>query len=426
MVRILHFSDAHIDTVRQGRHDPQSGLPVRTLDFLQALDIIVDTAIAQKAELAIFAGDAYRNQLPAPTFQREWGKRILRLSQAGIFTILVVGNHDVSPATGRAHALQEFETLRIPNTCVISEPCLLTPKDLNGLPLQIIGLPWISRSGLMAYTEARGKSLKDVQVEIEDLLSDALKDLLNQLDPALPAILTAHLTVQGAVYGNERSVMLGRDLTIPPGLLKDEKLDYVALGHIHRFQDLNKGQYPPIVYAGSIEKMDFGEMRDAKGFVLADVERKKTSYTFHPLSGRKFLSSDIEVTDQDAITDTIIKKMPSRDSLKDAIFRLNLFYPSKWEVLIDEHAIRDHAEDAFEFYLVRNPSRDVRVQLSEDMRLGQMAPLDVMDVYWKSNHVDEVQAGELRRLATTIMQSCERNESVDAFLEKLEKGSGEA
>ena len=426
MVRILHFSDAHIDTVRQGRHDPQSGLPVRTLDFLQALDIIVDTAIAQKAELAIFAGDAYRNQLPAPTFQREWGKRILRLSQAGIFTILVVGNHDISPATGRAHALQEFETLRIPNTCVISEPCLLTPKDLNGLPLQIIGLPWISRSGLMAYTEARGKSLKDVQVEIEDLLSDALKDLLNQLDPALPAILTAHLTVQGAVYGNERSVMLGRDLTIPPGLLKDEKLDYVALGHIHRFQDLNKGQYPPIVYAGSIEKMDFGEMRDAKGFVLADVERKKTSYTFHPLSGRKFLSSDIEVTDQDAITDTIIKKMPSRDSLKDAIFRLNLFYPSKWEVLIDEHAIRDHAEDAFEFYLVRNPSRDVRVQLSEDMRLGQMAPLDVMDVYWKSNHVDEVQAGELRRLATTIMQSCERNESVDAFLEKLEKGSGEA
>jgi exonuclease SbcD len=426
MVRILHFSDAHIDMVRQGRHDPQSGLPVRTLDFLQALDTIVDTAIAQKAELAIFAGDAYRNQLPAPTFQREWGKRILRLSQAGIFTILVVGNHDVSPATGRAHALQEFETLRIPNTCVISEPCLLTPKDLNGLPLQIIGLPWISRSGLMAYTEARGKSLKDVQVEIEDLLSDALKDLLNQLDPALPAILTAHLTVQGAVYGNERSVMLGRDLTIPPGLLKDEKLDYVALGHIHRFQDLNKGQYPPIVYAGSIEKMDFGEMRDAKGFVLADVERKKTSYTFHPLSGRKFLSSDIEVTDQDAITDTIIKKMPSRDSLKDAIFRLNLFYPSKWEVLIDEHAIRDHAEDAFEFYLVRNPSRDVRVQLSEDMRLGQMAPLDVMDVYWKSNHVDEVQAGELRRLATTIMQSCERNESVDAFLKKLEKGSGEA
>jgi len=426
MVRILHFSDAHIDMVRQGRHDPQSGLPVRTLDFLQALDTIVDTTIAQKAELAIFAGDAYRNQLPAPTFQREWGKRILRLSQAGIFTILVVGNHDISPATGRAHALQEFETLRIPNTCVISEPCLLTPKDLNGLPLQIIGLPWISRSGLMAYTEARGKSLKDVQVEIEDLLSDALKDLLNQLDPALPAILTAHLTVQGAVYGNERSVMLGRDLTIPPGLLKDEKLDYVALGHIHRFQDLNKGQYPPIVYAGSIEKMDFGEMRDAKGFVLADVERKKTSYTFHPLSGRKFLSSDIEVTDQDAITDTIIKKMPSRDSLKDAIFRLNLFYPSKWEVLIDEHAIRDHAEDAFEFYLVRNPSRDVRVQLSEDMRLGQMAPLDVMDVYWKSNHVDEVQAGELRRLATTIMQSCERNESVDAFLEKLEKGSGEA
>ncbi len=273
--------------------------------------------------------DAYRNQIPAPTFQREWGKRILRLSQASIFTILVVGNHDISPATGRAHALQEFETLRIPNTCVISEPCLLTPKDLNGLPLQIIGLPWISRSGLMAYTEARGKSLKDVQVEIEDLLSDALKDLLNQLDPALPAILTAHLTVQGAVYGNERSVMLGRDLTIPPGLLKDEKLDYVALGHIHRFQDLNKGQYPPIVYAGSIEKMDFGEMRMPK-VSCGGCGRKKTLY-FHPLSGRKLLSSDIE-SGIGCHNRYDHQKMAS-GILKDAIFRLILFYPSKGEVL---------------------------------------------------------------------------------------------
>jgi len=422
MVKILHFSDAHIDMVRQGRRDPKSGLPVRSLDFLSALDTIIETAIAQKVDLVIFTGDAYRNQVPVPTFQREWGKRILRLSQAGIFTILVVGNHDISPAAGHAHALQEFETLCIPNTFVISEPILLKPEDLNGLPLQIIGLPWISRSGLMAYMETQGKSLVDVHIEMEDLISQILKELLSQVDEKLPTILTSHITVQGAVYGNERSVMLGNDLLIPPGLLKDERLDYVALGHIHRFQDVNNGQYPPIIYAGSIEKMDFGEVNDVKGFVLVNVERKGTTYTFLPLEGRKFLSTEIEINDSEDITAEILNKMPARDELNDAIYRLSLIYPSKLEGLIDEHAIRDYVENTFEFYLVRNPYSGTRVQLSKDMQLAQMSPLDILDLYWKANHVEEDQAQELRQLAATIIHSCERNEPVASFVDKLEKG----
>ncbi len=426
MVRVLHFSDAHIDMVRQGRRDPQSGLPLRTLDFLHALDTIVDTAIHQKVDLVIFAGDAYRNQLPAPTFQREWGKRVLRLSQTGIFTILVVGNHDISPATGRAHALQEFETLHIPNTFVISEPCLLKPEDLNGLPIQIIGLPWISRSGLMAYMEVQGKSLDDVHMEIETVLSDLLTHFLDQLDTSLPAILTAHITVQGAVYGNERSVMLGRDLVIAPGLLKDERLDYVALGHIHQFQDLNKGHYPPVVYSGSIEKMDFGELKDTKGFVIAEVARKATTYTFHPLQGRKYLSTEIEIKKQEGINDAIFKKIPAQKDLKDAIYRLVLTYPRKWEALIDEHAIREHADSAFEFYLVRNPHSESRVHLPDSIQLGQMAAIDLLDLYWKSVHMDEIQTQELQRLAAAIINSSDRNKSAENLSKNLIQRSDEA
>ena len=133
MIKLLHFADAHIDLARQGRHDPESGLPLRVLDFLKALDTIIDTAVEEKVDLVIFAGDAYRDRTPAPTYQREWGKRIMRLSGAGIQTLLVVGNHDVSPASGRAHTMQEYETLQVPNVHVISRPCLLGPDDLNGL-----------------------------------------------------------------------------------------------------------------------------------------------------------------------------------------------------------------------------------------------------------------------------------------------------
>jgi DNA repair protein SbcD/Mre11 len=113
-MKILHFADAHIDMANYGRHDPQTGLPLRVLDFLKSLDTIVDAAITEKVDMVIFAGDAYKDRSPAPTFQREWGRRIIRLSRAGIPTFLLVGNHDMSPAAGRAHAIQEFDTLRNP------------------------------------------------------------------------------------------------------------------------------------------------------------------------------------------------------------------------------------------------------------------------------------------------------------------------
>src|SRR3990172_8478631 len=96
-MKILHFADAHIDMANYGRHDPESGLPVRVLDFLKSLDRIVDTAIAEKVDLVLFAGDAYKDRSPAPTFQREWGRRIILLSPAKIPTPLL----EIGGAWGR-------------------------------------------------------------------------------------------------------------------------------------------------------------------------------------------------------------------------------------------------------------------------------------------------------------------------------------
>jgi exonuclease SbcD len=118
-VKLLHFADAHIDMANYGRHDPESGLPLRVLDFLRSLDVIIETAISEKVDLVIFAGDAYKDRNPAPTFQREWGRRIMRLSQAGIPTILLV-EITISPCRRSAHAIQEFDTLQVPH--VTSSP----------------------------------------------------------------------------------------------------------------------------------------------------------------------------------------------------------------------------------------------------------------------------------------------------------------
>ena len=126
----------------------------------------------------IFAGDAYRDRTPAPTYQREWGRRMMRLSSAGIMTLLVIGNHDVSPASGRAHAMQEFDTLQVPNVRVISKPCLLGPDELNGLPLQVIGIPWLNRSALsLPASIAARKSVESLNDQIERELTGLVESL---------------------------------------------------------------------------------------------------------------------------------------------------------------------------------------------------------------------------------------------------------
>ena len=271
MLKILHFADAHIDMANYGRHDAESGLPVRVLDFLKSLDTIIETAITEKVDLVIFAGDAYKDRSPAPTFQREWGRRIIRLSQAGIRTLLLVGNHDLSPAIGRANAIQEFETLAVPHVTVLSRPQFLSAEQL-GLPVQVIAIPWVARSGMVAATGTSPADNTEVFTNIEERLTDLVDGWLQKADPHLPTILTAHASVQGAKYGSERTVMLGADLVLPGSLVRDGRLDYVALGHIHKPQDLNENAHPPVIYPGSIERVDFGEAGDDKFFIIAEVE----------------------------------------------------------------------------------------------------------------------------------------------------------
>ena len=405
MLTILHFADAHIDMANYGRHDPESGLPLRVMDFLKSLDEIVDTAIAEKVDLVIFAGDTYKDRSPAPTFQREWGRRIMRLSRAKIPTLLLVGNHDLSPALGRAHALNEFDTLDVDHVKVLDRPQFLSSVDLWGLPLQVIALPWISRSGMMAHLDLGSRDPGQIYEQLETRLSELVKNWIEKANPDLPIILTAHASVQGAKYGGERTVMLGGDLVLSGSLVKNPNLDYVALGHIHKPQNLNEGSHPPVIYPGSIERVDFGEASDEKFFVTAKVTRGQTEVAWRQLKGiRPFVDRYVELQSPEGVTDQLRGALPSEEQLREAIVRLVVEYPREWESSLDEAAIREYAAEAFEFHLVKRPQIESRVRLPEGQIVGSMSALELLDLYWKANHTkpDEIEA--LQTLAAKIIQ----------------------
>ena len=402
-MKILHFADAHIDMANYGRHDPQTGLPLRVLDFLKSLDTIVDAAISEQVDMVIFAGDAYKDRSPAPTFQREWGRRIIRLSRAKIPTLLLVGNHDLSPAIGRAHAIQEFDTLQVPFVRVLQKPEFLTPADLWDLPIQVIAMPWVSRSGLMASVDASAVDVRELFARIEDRISGLVEDWMSEADPSLPLILTAHASVEGAMFGAERMVMLGSDLVLPTSLVKDRRLDYVAMGHIHKPQDLNEGHHPPVVYPGSIERIDFGEAHDKKYFVIAHLEKgKNTDVDWREILGtRLFIERRTTLDSIENVTEHLLRTLPTPDRMTEAIVKLTVEYPREMDVLIDETALRKYTECCFEFHLVKRPKSEARVRIPEGQTVSSLGPLELLTQYFEASRTQD--SDELQQLAREII-----------------------
>jgi len=188
--------------------------------------------------------------------------------------------------------------------------------------------------------------------------------------------------------------------------VKDPRLDYVALGHIHKPQDLNDGSHPPVIYPGSIERIDFGEAQDEKYFVIACVDKGNTTVEWRKLEGiRPFLDTFVRLESQEGISERLYAALPPPEKFTGAILRLVLEYPRDWEPLIDEAALRQHTAACFEFHLVKRPQIEARIRLAGDQSVGSLSPLELLDVYWRASHTDLAESEALNRLAAELIRN---------------------
>ena len=110
-----------------------------------------------------------------------------------------------------------------------------------------------------------------------------------------------------AALGAEKLLAVGRGLTIPLSFLTHACFDYVALGHVHRHQNLNPTNDPAVVYPGSIERVDFSEEKEDKGYVMVTIEpteppatkKFETSWEFCPLPVRTFRTIRVDVSESE-------------------------------------------------------------------------------------------------------------------------------
>jgi len=265
-----------------------------------------------------------------------------------------------------------------------------------------MAIPWVSRSIFMASEqESEQKSEKPAQTMDEKIVA-LIDGWLERVDEQTPSLFMAHASVQGAFYGEERAVMLGGDFVLPAGIFKDGQLDYVALGHIHKAQNLNENAHPPIIYPGSIERVNFGEIKDDKFFVIASIEKGHTDLDWRKLNGRVFMDCEITLNPDEEITPQLLKSLPKGDSVRDAIIRVRIHYPKHLESLIDEPAIREQLADAFSVHLIRRPELELRARLALDTGMESLAPLELLNLYWDTKQL-KGDRDLLNQLAVTVM-----------------------
>ena len=390
-MKILHFADLHLGVETYGRIDPDTGLSSRLLDFLSALDQVVDYALENKVDLVLFCGDAYKTREPSQTQQREFARRISRLSSGNIPIFLLVGNHDLPNAIGRATSTEIFDTLAIKNVYVSNHPDIYRIPTPGGT-VQVVSLPWPRRGALLSREETKALNFDQLKQRLQQALTKTIEINAAKLDPTLPAIFAAHVWVTGATVGSERMMTIGQEPALLLSNVANEAFDYIALGHIHKQQVLAGN--PPVVYAGSVERLDFGEEEDEKGFYLVEIEtdgatgKRQVSFDFHPLEGRRFLTISVALESENTDpTTTILQAIAEQeDKVRDAIVRLNLSVPAQIEGHLRDNEIRNALKEAHYFTIAREIQRETRMRLG-NYTAEEITPLDALKAYLEAKKV---------------------------------------
>lgn len=395
MINIAHAADIHIGIENYGIIDKDTGFNTRLIDFLKSLDRFVEYA-SENCDIAVISGDMYKTREPNPTHQRELAKRIKKLSEK-IPVVINNGNHDQPNSDTKARAFDLYKILKVPNVYIANKPDIFLINTRNG-PIQIACLPYFPKNLLLKFEENRNLSIDEINLKMIEKINNLVSILTNQLDSEIPAILSAHLSVTGAITSSEKSIMIGDEVIIPVSILARPQYKYIALGHIHKYQVV--WDKPLTVYSGSIERIDFGEEKDEKGFCHVIIDKDNVSHKFINLYARPFKTIKIEVEGEDPTQKIIdrIKHMELNDSIVRLILKITKDVDRKiWYREINKLMI----EKCYYFVGINKDIDSDKSALRNPEVTEQLNPIDALEKYFLSIELD-VDKSELIKRANTL------------------------
>lgn len=268
MLKIIHTADFHLGATL--REKPVGISLRREEDFIKQMWEIGNETLKMNADFLIIAGDIFHHIPPSGRVFSEFASFLNKITENGTYVITPAGNHDIPRGEDLKSHLTGVHELKSDKFIFIERGFkeLEITGRRSGKKIAFLLIPYIHKSIKLDVLDGASYDARDFSRIVSRLIDERIRKFIESHPSADYRIVAAHCLIEGATLGSERRITAIDDICINRGVFNKPELDYVALGHIHRYQRITD----KIIYAGSIEKVDFGEEGESKFFIVVDEE----------------------------------------------------------------------------------------------------------------------------------------------------------
>ncbi|WP_145512100.1 exonuclease subunit SbcD [Yersinia kristensenii] len=269
-MRIIHTSDWHL-----GQHFFTKSRAAEHQAFLHWL---IEQIKENQVDALIIAGDIFDTGSP-PSYARElYNRFVVELQPTNCQLIVLGGNHDSVSTLNESRGLLSYL-----NTTVIAcagndlAQQVIILKNRQEQPAALLcAIPFLRPRDLV--TSQAGESGGQKQLALQEAIAAHYQalyqravELRAELELPLPIIATGHLTTVGVTTSDSvRDIYIGTLDAFPAQAFPPA--DYIALGHIHRAQQVAKTEH--IRYSGSPIALSFDELSKEKSVYLVEFAQQ--------------------------------------------------------------------------------------------------------------------------------------------------------
>lgn len=374
--------------------DAETGISKRALDIHNNFALTAKYAIENKAELFVVLGDMFDRTHVSPTFREMIRQDVIEpLEKEGIQVWILAGNHDQPHGEKKGTSIDDFRGYE--NVKVFRKPSI-ERLEMKGKSIGFIIVPYLHPEQIARLVrEKEGTEISREQMFLlgQKILKQWIANRCNELDTAYK-IMFGHYYLEGAKLRETASPeVLPGEFSFTRDMIP-EALDLVVFGHVHLHQVI--GSSPEFVYTGAIERIDWGEREDKKGFVVVSPALENL-WEFKELSVREMVKISLEIKADEDATKKILDAIP--EDVEGKMFRLEIGMEEGVRERISESRITEKLKGAFYY--------DVRWKELAKEKLGYveftMNPYLLLRTFLKTNYSEHPKHEQILKEGENIL-----------------------
>lgn len=329
-MKIIHLSDLHLGK----RLNEFSMLEDQEYILTKIINVIDD----ERPQAVMIAGDVYDKSVPSADAVRLFDDFLVRLAKRNLQVFIISGNHDSPERIAFGSRLMDLSGIHM-SPVYDGSVAPISLEDEAG-KVCFYMLPFLKPANVRRFFED----------ETIESYTDAMRSAIAHMDidPANRNVLITHQFVTGAARSESEDVSVGGSDNVDASVF--DPFDYVALGHIHGPQSIEK---ETIRYCGTPLKYSFSEKDHEKSVTVAELNAKddiavRTVPLIPKRDLRELRGSFEELTlkssyEGTAVDDYMHIVLTDEEDVPDAMNRLRTVYPNLMKLDYDNTRTRNAA-----------------------------------------------------------------------------------